>query len=82
MFTSKFHFQFFQGTQMPITQMMVVRQNVLTTIMLKNVKLANGNVRLRLETPEIYRTINSSSSLRINILKTVELNAIKFLIKT
>ena len=33
---------------------MVVHQNVLSTIMLKNVKLFNGKVGLHLVTPRIY----------------------------
>ena len=35
------------------THMTVVRQNVLSTIMLKNAQLFNANVRLQLATPEI-----------------------------
>ena len=35
------------------TQLRVERQNVLSTIMLKNVKLSNENVRLYLATPKI-----------------------------
>ena len=36
------------------TQMMVVYQNILSTVMLKNDKLSYGNVRFQLETPEIF----------------------------
>ena len=33
------------------TQVMVVLQNIVSTVMLKNYKLSNGNVRLHLTTP-------------------------------
>ena len=45
--------------------MMVVRQNVLSTIMLKNVKLCYENVRFQLATSEKNKPRNLSSSLRI-----------------
>ena len=35
------------------TQMMVVHQNILSSVMLKNIKLFYGNVRFQLATPEI-----------------------------
>ena len=35
------------------TQVMVVHQNILSNVMLKNVKLSYGNVRFHLTTPEI-----------------------------
>ena len=40
------------------TQMMVVHQNILSTVILKNYKLYNGNVRLHLATPEICQARN------------------------
>ena len=43
---------------------MVVRQNVPSTIMLKNVKVSNENVRLQLATPEICQARNLSSNSR------------------
>ena len=46
---------------------MVARQNILNTIMLKNVKLFYGNVRLHLATPEICQTINSLINTRVCI---------------
>ena len=33
---------------------MIVRQNILSSIMLKHVKLSYGNVRFQLATPEMY----------------------------
>ena len=47
-------------------QMMVVQQNVLSTIMLKNIKLSDENVSLQLATPEICQAINSSINARID----------------
>ena len=43
---------------------MVERQNILSTIMLKNVKLSNENVRLQLATPEICYARNLTSNAR------------------
>ena len=40
---------------------MVVRQNDLSTIMLKNVKLSYENVKLHLAAPEIYQARNLCS---------------------
>ena len=37
-------------------QMMVVHQNILSNVMLKNYKLSNKNVRLQLATPETHRS--------------------------
>ena len=48
-------------------QMTNVRQNILSMIMLKNVKLCNGNIRLHLATPNIYKARNISSNPRISI---------------
>ena len=48
-------------------QMMVVHQNILSAVMLKNYKLSNGNVRLHLETPEICQTRNSSINARYTL---------------
>ena len=48
------------------TQMMVVHQNILSSVMLKNDTLSNGNVRLQLATPEICQIRNSSINARIN----------------
>ena len=39
-------------------QMMVVHQDILRTVVLKNDKLSNGNVRLHLSTPEICQISN------------------------
>ena len=39
------------------TQMTVVRQNILSTIMLKNVKLAYGNVRFQLVNDFLHQEI-------------------------
>ena len=47
------------------TQMMVVHQNILSTIMLKNDELSIGNVSLHLATPEICQVIKSSINSRI-----------------
>ena len=38
-------------------------QNILSTVMLENVKLSYGNVRLHLSTPEICQAIKSSINL-------------------
>ena len=38
------------------TQMMVVLQNILSSVMLKNDKLDNGNVRLYMAIPETHRS--------------------------
>ena len=43
--------------------MIVLRQNVLNTIILRNVELFNGNVRLQLATPEICHARNEFSIL-------------------
>ena len=43
---------------------MGVHRNVLSTIMSKNAKLSNGNVRLKLVRPEIHQTRNLSSNSR------------------
>ena len=40
------------------THMMLVHQNILSTVMLKNVKLSYGNVRLHLAIPEICQARN------------------------
>ena len=40
------------------TPMMVVHQNILSSIMLKNVKLFNGNARFQLTTTEICQARN------------------------
>ena len=47
------------------TQMMVVQQNILSNVMLKNVKLSYENVRFHLPRPDIYvvDTLNEVSSL-------------------
>ena len=50
------------------SQMMLVRQKMLSTIMLKNDKLSNGNVRLQLTTPEICQASNSLNKSRKRIL--------------
>ena len=44
--------------------MTVVRQNILSTAMLKNDKLSNGNGSLHLATPEICQARNLSSNPR------------------
>ena len=46
------------------TKMTVVRQNILSIVMLKTDKLYNGNVRLQLATPEICQARNSSVNTR------------------
>ena len=46
-------------------QIMVVRQNILSTVMLKNDKLFSGSVRWYLATQEIYQARNSSINPRI-----------------
>ena len=45
--------------------MSVIRQNILSTIMLKNGKLSNGNVRLHLAKPEICQARKLSNKPRI-----------------
>ena len=40
------------------TQMMVVLENILSSVMLKNVKLSYGSVRFHLATPEICYASN------------------------
>ena len=50
--------------------MTVVRQNILSTIMLKNVKLSYGNLRLHLATPEIFQARNLCSYPRTT--KTIQ----------
>ena len=45
------HINFFKS--LLTTQMTVVHQNTLSTVMLTNDKLSNGKVRLHLATPEI-----------------------------
>ena len=47
---------------------MVVRQNVLSTIILKNVKLSYKNVKLHLATPEICQARNLSSNNSVAFL--------------
>ena len=49
------------------SQMTVVRQNILSTVMLKNDKLCNGNARLHLVTPEICQPETYCANPRINI---------------
>ena len=53
--------------------MTVVRQNILSTIMLKNVKLSYGSVRLHLEMSEICQAINSLINSRIQVFGIVSL---------
>ena len=48
--------------------MIVVHQNILSTIMQKNVKLSYGNVRIQLATPEICYATKLCSYLRIVFL--------------
>ena len=49
----QFFFQISVFKSLHAKQIMVVRQNVLSTIMLQNVKLSNENIKLQLGTPEI-----------------------------
>ena len=56
--------------------MAVVCQNILSTVMPENDKLANGNVRFQLATPEICQARNLTSNLRIIRQFKIELKPI------
>ena len=63
MFTSYFHiFAKLTFSSHCTTQTMVVRQNILSNLLLKNDKLSNEDVRLQLAIPEICQTTNSSTN--------------------
>ena len=47
---------------------MMIRQNVLSTIMLKNVKLFYQNVKLQLTTTEMSQAINLSTNARNKLI--------------
>ena len=53
------------------TQMMVVHQNSLSSVMLKNDKLYYGNVRFQLATPEICQETNRSTHVQCLDLKRI-----------
>ena len=52
------------------TQIMVVHQNILGTVMLTNDRLSNGNVRLHLAKPEIYRARNEQPRYCLKVFKS------------
>ena len=61
------------------TQMVAEHPNILSAVMLKNDKLSNGNVRLRLVTPEICQARNSSSNPRnMRDIKNVKMFLINY----
>ena len=49
------------------THSMVVHQNILSTVMLKTVKLSYENARFRLSTPDISQVRNSSINARTGL---------------
>ena len=53
------------------TQIMVVHKNILSTVMLKNDKLCNGNVRLNLARPEIClaRILSTNPSITFSSIE-------------
>ena len=52
--------------------MTVVRQNILSSVMIKIDKLSYGNVKFHLATPEIFKARNLCSYARNNIKKKKE----------
>ena len=57
--------------------MTVVLQNMLSSVMLKNYKLSNGNVRLHLAAPEICQARNLSSNPRNLSFLNIKINKIQ-----
>ena len=64
------------------TQMMIVHQNILSSVMLKKVKLCYGNVRFQLTTPEICQARNLCSCLRTAVYSNRQLRRVTVLIRS